>query len=214
MIRERAEFLGRYSLLQSPNCFRLGRDSVLLARFATLKSGWQVCDLGCGVGTLLLLLSQREENLARTGVELDPTAAALARRNLQENGLSGEIHQGDMRRLPLAPDHFHLVITNPPYFRQGTGFSGGSARMEEQLTVQELCHIAGRALRTGGRFAVVFRPERLPELFAAMEAGRIAPKRMQLLSYHREKPPYAVLVEGIKDGGAGLAVLPTDYQEV
>ena len=60
---ESVEFLGRYRLTQSDACFKLGRDSVLLARFCTLRPRWSVCDLGCGVGSLLLLLSQREEAL-------------------------------------------------------------------------------------------------------------------------------------------------------
>ncbi len=59
------EYLGSYRLTQSDDYFKLGRDSVLLARFATLRKGWSVCDLGCGVGSLLLLLSQREEELDR-----------------------------------------------------------------------------------------------------------------------------------------------------
>ena len=88
---ETMEFLGRYHLRQSDQYFKLGRDSVLLSRFATVKPRWQVCDLGCGIGSLLLLLSQREEELVRVGVELDPGAAALARENLDRNGLSGEI---------------------------------------------------------------------------------------------------------------------------
>lgn len=208
------EFLGHYTLLQSPACFKLGRDSVLLSRFATLRRGWRVCDLGCGVGSLLLLLSEREADLVRCGIELDPTAAELARRNLAENGLTGEILTGDLRERDLLPtDGFQLVISNPPYFRQGTGFSGGPARMEEQLTVEALCGTAGRLLRTGGRFALVFRPERLPELFAALGEARLVPKRIQLLSYHRDKPPYAFLLEAVKEGGMGLAWLPTRYQE-
>lgn len=214
MGRETQEFLGKYRLTQSDDCFRLGRDSVLLSRFATLKPNWRVCDLGCGVGTLLLLLSEREERLERVGIEINPTAAELAGRNLRDNALSGNITLGDLRQTDLMPnDSFYLVISNPPYFRKGSGFSGGPARMEESLTVGELCGAAGRLLRTGGRFAVVFRPERLPELFGAMEEARIAPKRIQLLSYHREKPPYAVLAEGVKDGGAGLTWLPNHYQE-
>lgn len=150
----------------------------------------------------------------RCGIELDPTAADLARQNLQENGLSGEVRTDDLRTRDLfPPDSFQLVISNPPYFKKGTGFSGGSARMEESLTVEELCQTAGRLLRTGGRFALVYRPERLPELFGAMEASRIAPKRMQLLSYGQKKAPYAVLVEGVKDGGEGLMVLANHYQK-
>ncbi len=212
--KESLEQLGRFSLRQSDDCFKLGRDSVLLARFASVKRGWRVCDLGCGVGSLLLLLSEREEALLRFGIELDTRAAALARRNLADNGLDGCILTADLREKDLLPpDQFHLVIANPPYFQVGTGFSGGRARMEEQCSVEELCAVAGRLLRTGGRFALVFRPERLAQLFAALAAQRLEPKRMQLLSYHPEKTPYAVLVEAIKEGGVGLSILPTRYQE-
>lgn len=210
---ETMEFLGRYHLRQSDQYFKLGRDSVLLSRFATVKPRWQVCDLGCGIGSLLLLLSQREEELVRVGVELDPGAAALARENLDRNGLSGEILTGDLRdRSLLAGDRFHLVLSNPPYFRPGSGTSGGPARMGEFCSVQELCQAAGRLTRTGGRFALVYRPERLAELFAALQGARLEPKRMQLLSYAPDKPPYAALTEAVKDGGPGLEILPTHYQ--
>lgn len=210
---ETREFLGNYTLTQSDECFKLGRDSILLADFASLKKGYKVCDLGCGVGSLLLLLSQREEAISRFAMEINPVAADLCRRNCAENGLEAEIVTTDFRvKDVFQPDSFHLVISNPPYFRVGTGFSGGMARMEEHCTVEELCTVAGRLLRTGGRFALVYRPERLAELLYAMKEAKIEPKRMQLLSYHRKKEPYGVLVEGIKEGGIGLSILPTQYQ--
>ena len=211
---ESLEYLGTYTLRQSDACFKLGRDSVLLADFATVRPGWQVCDLGCGVGSLLLLLSQRVPDLDLTGVELDPAAADLARRNLADNGLPGAVLTGDLRDPGLLPpDRYHLVISNPPYFRAGSGKSGGRARMDHTCSVSDLCRSAGRLTRTGGRFALVYRPERLAELFAALQAARLEPKRLRLLAYHAQKPPYAVLVEAVKDGGPGLDILPTRYQE-
>ena len=57
------------------------------------------------------------------------------------------------------------------------------------------------------------RPGLLAELFAALQAARLEPKRMQLLAYDREKAPDAVLVETVKDGGPGLDILPVQYQE-
>ncbi len=208
------EYLEHFTLEQSPNCFKLGRDSILLSRFATVKKGWKVCDLGCGIGSLLLLLSLREEHLLRYGVELQPEAAMLAQKNLDRNGLSGEILQGDLREKTLLPtDGFQLVVSNPPYFKLGTGDHGGTARMDETCSVEELCTTASRLLRTGGRFALVFRPERLSALFSALVAVKLEPKRLQLLCHRREKAPYAVLVEAIKEGGAGLDILPNHYQE-
>lgn len=210
---EHVEWLGRYRLTQSDACFKLGRDSVQLAAFATVRRGWRVCDLGCGVGTLLLLLSQRMETIGRTGIELDPVAAELARRNLRENGLDGTVLTGDLRESGLLPgDRYDLVVSNPPYFRTGSGASGGRARMDETCSVAELCRAAARLTKTGGRFALVYRPERLAELFAALAAVRLEPKRMQLLAHDTKKPPYAVLVEAVKEGGPGLEVLPVRHQ--
>ena len=59
---------------------------------------------------------------------------------------------------------------------------------------------------------MVYRPERLAELFAAMASARLEPKRLQLLAYDMTKPPYAVLAEAVKDGRPGLEVLPVRYQ--
>lgn len=36
---------------------------------------------------------------------------------------------------------------------------------------------------------------------------------MQLLCHRRGKEPFAVLVEAVKDGAAGLSVLPNHYEE-
>lgn len=210
---ESVEHLGTYTLTQSDEFFKLGRDSVLLARFCTVKPGWRVCDLGCGVGSLLLLLSQREERLERTGVELNPGAAELARRNLERNGLAGTVLTGDLRDRSLLPgDGFQLVVSNPPYFRAGSGKSGGMARMDDNCSVEELCQAAARLTRTGGRFALVYRPERLAELFAALQSVKLEPKRMQLLAYSPAHVPYAVLVECVREGGPGLDILPVHYQ--
>lgn len=211
---ESREYLGTYTLTQSDRCFRLGRDSLRLGAFATVRPGWRVCDLGCGPGPLLLLLSQRAERLERYGVELDPEAADLARRNLADNGLTGTIRTGDLRDPALLPpDYFHLVISNPPYFRAGSGYSGGTARMDEACSLPDLCRRAGKLTRTGGRFALVYRPERLAELFAALGEARLEPKRMALLAHSPARPPFAVLVEAVKDGGPGLEVLPVRYEE-
>ena len=207
------EQLGPYRYEQSDTCFPLGQDSLVLASFATLRRGDRVCDLGCGAGALLLLLAARQSTLALSGVEISPEDSALARKNLTENGLTGEIYTGDLRQVckTLSAGGFSLVISNPPYFKAGSGGDGGAARMEE-ATLTDWCAAAGRLVKNGGRFALVHRPERLAELFAALAAARLEPKRMQLLAYYRRKPPYAVLVEAVKDGGPGLEVLPVHYQ--
>ena len=203
------ERLGPFTYRQGG--FPLGQDTLLLGRFATLRRGWRVCDLGCGAGALPLLLLARESSLDLSGVELDGEAAALARRNLAENGLSGVIRTGDLRRVreQFPAGRFDLVVSNPPYFPAGSGESGGSARMELCCTLTQVCAAAAFLLKNGGRFALVHRPERLAGLMEALGQSGLEPKRLQMVQHDRDKPPSAVLVEAVRQGRPGLSVLPT-----
>ena len=205
-----AEQLGPYRYEQSDTCFPLGQDSLALADFATVRRGDQVCDLGCGGGALLLLLAGRQSTLALSGVEISPEDSALARRNLAENSLTGEIYTGDLRQVckALPAGGFSLVISNPPYFKAGSGGDGGAARMEE-ATLSDWCAAAGRLTKNGGRFALVHRPERLAELFGALSRSGLEPKRLQLIQHDAHTPPSAALVEAVRQGRPGLEVLPT-----
>ena len=203
------ERLGPFTYRQGG--FPLGQDTLLLGRFATLRRGGRVCDLGGGAGALPLLLLARESSLDLSGVELDGEAAALARRNLAENGLSGVIRTGDLRRVreQFPAGCFDLVVSNPPYFPAGSGESGGSARMELCCTLTQVCAAAAFLLKNGGRFALVHRPERLAGLMEALGQSGLDPKRLQMVQHDRAKPPAAVLVEAVRQGRPGLSVLPT-----
>ena len=204
------EQLGPYRYIQSDTCFPLGQDSLALASFATLRRGDRVCDLGCGGGALLLLLAARQSTLALSGMEISPEDSDLARKNLAENGLTGEIYTGDLRQVykTLPAGGFSLVISNPPYFKAGSGGNGGAARMEA-ASVNDWCAAAGRLVKNGGRFALVHRPERLAELFSALSRSGLEPKRLQLIQHDADTPPSAVLVEAVRQGRPGLKVLPT-----
>ena len=203
------ERLGPFTYRQGG--FPLGQDTLLLGRFATLRRGGRVCDLGCGAGALPLLLLARESSLDLSGVELDGEAAALARRNLAENGLSGVIRTCVLRRVreQFPAGCFDLVVSNPPYFPAGSGESGGSARMELCCTLTQVCAAAAFLLKNGGRFALVHRPERLAGLMEALGQSGLEPKRLQMVQHDRDKPPAAVLVEAVRQGRPGLSVLPT-----
>lgn len=201
------EQLDPFTLVLPHGCFPLGEDSLALGDFAALRPGWRVCDLGCGGGTLLLLLARRERTLSLTGVELDPDAAQAARENLARNGLTGEIVTGDLQKVPLPNEGFELAVSNPPWFPLRSGMTAGAARSEEALTLDGLCYAANRLLKTGGHFALVYPPARLCELLCTMRAHRLEPKRLQFLAHDPGVSPSAALVEGVKNGRPGLEVL-------
>lgn len=202
----RTEHLGPYTLSWSQGVFPLGGDTLALGRFASVKAGWKVCDLGTGSGALLLLLAGRAAGLSLTGIDIDPLSVQTARDNLAGNGLEGEILLGDLRTEPLSAGRFDLVIANPPYFPIGSGKSGGAARSEELCSLEELCTTTGRIVKNRGRFALCHRPERLTDVLGALRAHGLEPKRLKLLAHRPGNPPSLLLVEGIKQGKPGLKI--------
>jgi release factor glutamine methyltransferase len=75
----------------------------------------RLLDLGTGTGCLLLAVLAERPKAFGVGVDLEPAAASLARRNAARNGLAG-------RAAFLAGDwaaalagRFDLVLANPPY---------------------------------------------------------------------------------------------------
>jgi tRNA1(Val) A37 N6-methylase TrmN6 len=196
---------------------KISTDSVLLADFVPLRGAERGIDLGCGAGILSLLLLCRGEKLHMTGLELREEAAALARENLTQNGLGerSRILTGDLRehRSLFSHGSFDLAVANPPYFPTGSGASSpdparAGAREERDCSLEELCAAAAFLLPTGGRFCLVYRPERLSQLLVCMHASGLEPKRLRLVCPREGSAPSLVLVEARRGGKPGLQIEP------
>ena len=196
--------------------FRLSTDSVLLAAFVKGVRARRVLDLGCGAGVLTVLLSDARPGARVEGIELQPEQAALCRENLRENGFpdSGVVC-GDLRdhRSHFPAGGYDLVVSNPPYFAENSGLSApdgrrAAAREERFCTLLELCAAAKYLCRWGGSFAVVYRPERLSELFCMMSENGLEPKRLRMVQHRVSSAPSLVLAEARRGGRPGLIVEP------
>lgn len=219
---ERIDDLQRrgFRIIQHPDFFRFGTDSVLLADFAQAKRGDRAADLCCGAGAVALLMLARRPEMHVTGIEIQPEAADMAARSAILNGLTDRftVLTGDIRDVHAALGHgaFTLCACNPPYFKAGTGFPARDealcvARHAGELTPGDVAGAAARLLRTGGRLAVVYPATRALEMMRAMEDADIAPKRVRAVHGVMGKPPKRILIDGIKGAGAGLHFLEPLY---
>jgi tRNA1Val (adenine37-N6)-methyltransferase len=195
--------------------FRLCTDSVLLAAFVNTDRVRRCIDLGCGSGILSVLLAEKNADMQIDGVEIQAEAAVLCQENLTENGLDGRcsVTLGDLRQSKsLFPaGGYDLVVSNPPYFPTGSGYeapdpSRAETRDERNCTLSDLCAAAAWLCRWGGRFALVHRPERLSEVFCAMTAVGMEPKRLRLVQVRAAAAPSLALIEGRRGGRPGLAI--------
>src|SRR4051794_14998315 len=82
---------GRLTLWQPRRGHRVGHDAILLAAATAARGGEHAVDLGAGVGATGLALAARVPDLQVTLVEIEPSLAELAARNIADNGFSDRV---------------------------------------------------------------------------------------------------------------------------
>lgn len=200
-------------IIQDDSFFKLGQDSTLLSAFVKPRKFANVLDLGAGIGTLALLCWRKD--LKITGLELQQGAVELFSRSIEHNNLQNVTAiQGDLKNIRNYFSHGSMdyVVCNPPYFKSGSGKvkaldAHALARMDGEATIEDIAVATSYVLKSGGKCAMVFRPERLITLISAMQRVRLVPKRIRFVHQTAEKTPSAVLIECRKGGSAdGLIV--------
>lgn len=206
-----------FVLKQDNALLKLGTDAMLLSDFARIPTNAKVADLGCGNGAIFILLAARHSACELHGIEIQQPSFLLAQENIRLNRLSARAfaYHADLRALPetLVPGSFDVVVSNPPYMKAGSGLVTENlalqkARMEVDCTISDVCRAAARLLKFGGSFSLVYRPDRLAELFSALKENGLAPKRMRMVQNKVDAEPSLVLLEARKGGKDGMAHLP------
>ena len=219
---ERADdLLNGYFLLQDPRTFCFGIDAVLLSHFPEIRKNDRILDLGCGSGVIPHLAAGIADQMFGAeagritieGLEIQAAEADRAQRSAAGNGLADRIRIrcGDMRRIRelYKGNAFSLVYANPPYMAAGTGAENDNtalttARHETAVTLPEVIGAAAYVLRDHGRFAMIHRPERLPEIFMHLHACGFAARRLRLVHPKADRPANLVLILAQKGAKSDL----------
>lgn len=199
-----------YTLHICEGAFPLSTDSMVLAHFVKLPKKARVLDLGSGCGTLGLLLCACDSGCHVTGMELTDAAHLAAQENICQNRLQDRMVSicADLRTLPSQLNgRFDICVSNPPYFSGGPASQTlPTARREDCCTAADLLKTAGKALKYGGDFYLVHRPERLAELIARGAEAGLEAKRLRFLR-HRENQAFSLILLQFRKGGkAGLII--------
>lgn len=192
-----------------PDCFPLGTDSMVLAHFARLPRNARVLDLGAGCGTLGLLLCAKDAHCHVTGIELDERAHTAACENITRNALQTRMESihADLRALSCQAGSFSVCISNPPYFSAGpASLRTPTARREDACSADELMRVASHALKYGGDFFLVHRPERLADLIAKASVHSLEAKRLLLVRHRADAPVRIIALQFRKGARAGISI--------
>ena len=204
---------GGLKLIQRPDAFRFGTDSVLRADFANPKKKDIAVDLGCGTGAIAHLMAGHVPELSVDAVELQEEIADMARRSVELNGLQDRVrvHRMDMREAwrTLGAGRYTLAVCNPPYGKIGAALESQNeakrlARHEGGLTPADIARSAAMLIKNGGRFCVIYPAPRAFEMMRAMYENGLAPKRIRTVHGVMGRAPKFVLMDAVKGGGEGL----------
>ncbi|HEX6367797.1 MAG TPA: class I SAM-dependent methyltransferase [Longimicrobium sp.] len=123
----------------------LGADAAraLFVEQAACREGDRVLEIGCGTGSLLLLVKKAQPGAEVVGLDPDPAALAIARRKAGRAGVAIQLDEGFADALPYPDASFDRVLSSFMYHHL--------SREVKAKTLREV----RRVLKPGGRFHMV-----------------------------------------------------------
>lgn len=213
---------GRLRLIQPKRGHRFGGDAALLAAAARslMGEGAATADFGAGVGAVGLALAVFGAGRVAL-VEIDPTLAAIAAANTERNGLGAAACAlvCDVAELcrPGAPQEvaaasLDLVAANPPFddaarFRVSPDAAKALAHASGPQTFAAWAGAAARALKPGGVFVAIFRPEAVGEALTAV-GGSFGDVVLKPVHPRADRPAARLLLAARKGARGGLVLSP------
>jgi tRNA1(Val) A37 N6-methylase TrmN6 len=208
---------GDWRILQRIDGHRWSLDDLVTAWFAAQTVAARAprlhADLGCGVGSVLLLIAWRFPHLRAIGVEAQQVSHALARRSVAGNGVAERctVRLGDLRDPGVLPEGavFDLVTATPPYLPPGTGRESARVqcapcRIEHRGGIEDYCAAAGRLLAPRGSFVTCAGGTQGPRVLdAARAAGLHVARSRDVISRAGKAPLLAVHALQRRDADLG-----------
>lgn len=198
---------GRLVIRQSAAGYRAGMDAVLLA--AAVAPAETLLEAGCGPGVALLSTALRLPDARLTGVERDAAAAALARDNVEANGLAARVAIVEADVFANVPAVYGGIFLNPPFAEPGEGSAPKAARRGAHVTEHGLAAwvaLLSNHLGGGGVLTMIHRADKLAAILAAMD-GRLGAATVYPVRPRADAPASRVLVRGVKGSRAPLTLL-------
>lgn len=191
---------------------RFGTDAFLLSDFCAVKYAQKALDIGSGCGIIPLRWKDNGHRQLAVALEIDPDGTALLNESIRLNGFCNiQAVNADIRTWQ-SDVQFDVISCNPPYFTAGKPKDDdkkASFRHQLTLTDGDVAAAAYRLLKDNGKLCVCQRPSQLAAVIYAMKQNRIEPKLIRFVRQRKNSQnPWLVLVDGRKNGGASLTVMP------
>lgn len=202
-------------LLQNPDEYCFTSDAVILSSLVRAKATDTVVDFGCGNGVISILVAAKTKCKKIVGIELQRSAASLAKQNVTLNKLEEkiEIINEDIQNCVrlIGKESVEVVVCNPPYFTKESGEqrltqSIALSRHESTCGLLTIVQSASQVLKFGGKFFMIHKSERLAEVLTHLSNCNLQPKKITFIYPKESLPADTFIVEAKKGGKIGVAI--------
>ena len=208
---------GGFRLWQRRRGHRYSLDDTVTAWEAARRcpGATRCLDLGCGIGSVLLMLAYKLPNARFTGIEAQAQSFELLGRNVERNGVAARatLLYGDLRdpdMLCRAVAGFDLITGTPPYQPLGQGTVSpdsqrAHARVELRGGVEDYLRVAGQLVADDG-WVVLCGDSRRPERVdaGAADVALVVRSRRDVVPAARIKGPLFSVWTLQRDDGSEL----------
>lgn len=162
---------GKIKLFQPKDGYRVAIDPIILASFINPQPGQKILDVGCGVGTISLILKMKETLSEVTAVDIDEKMCEICQRNSEANSLKIEIINLGIESSALEHRLFDQIATNPPFFEKKSARISRSKELANFETIDLVDWIAFcfKRLKNGGIFSIIHRASRLGDILRILK---------------------------------------------
>lgn len=203
------------TIIQAKKEYHFTSDAVILANLVQANAKVSVADLCSGSGIIAMLIAAKTNAKKVIGVEIQQKMVDRARRSAELNKLSDRVSfiVGDVNYCVqiLGYGSQDIVVCNPPYYKVGEGEISENkeialSRHEIALKLEDLIKVAGKLVKFGGKFYIVYRADRLSELVYLLTDAGLEPKKLISIQPAKGKAVDTVIVIAKRGAEKGMIV--------
>lgn len=211
--------LNNLKIIQNKSLYCFTSDSAILANFVKTKKTDTCLEIGCGSGVISILVNEKCSPKKIYAFEAQKEMFELASKNIKLNKLEDKIELLN-EKVQNFDKHFKqgffdVVFTNPPYLKTtnkkllNENSVIANCRHDTLLPLNELASTSSKLLKFGGKFFIVYRPDRLSECLCELSKNKLEPKRLFFVCSKENSSPILFLLEAVKGAKPGIKILPT-----
>lgn len=196
---------GEVKLLQPRVGYRAAIDPFLLAHFVPFSE--KILDVGCGVGTVSVLLKRKFPTSKVVGVEISSDFCEIFQENAKLNQLDMEVINESIDKMQL--EEFDCVVTNPPFYDKNSGHVSPTRELANFETIPLKSWIISclKQLKNGGTFVMIHLSSRLEEIMCILH-NRAGDIKIVPIYTKQDIPAKRVVIIAKKGSRTEACILP------